>query len=30
MAIEIDRGPLEEIRRPFEQEALTHPKKDAA
>jgi flagellar motor switch protein FliM len=31
MAIEIDRGPLEEIRRPFEQEALTPPpRKDAA
>lgn len=30
MAIELDRGPLEEIRRPFEQEALPTPKKDAA
>jgi flagellar motor switch protein FliM len=29
MALELDRGPLEEIRRPFEQEALS-PKKDAA
>jgi flagellar motor switch protein FliM len=30
IAIELDRGPLEDIRRPFEQESLSSPKKSAA